>query len=112
MIRLVLAFALLIVSAPALANRNVWVNGLPLNWAHLAQLDHAHCGRIPNGSYWFDYRTGVWGYSGNPRPRGHIADNCHGGGAMAGHRLHRGAFGTYMSDGPCAFVNGVPVRRC
>lgn len=109
--RLILVCALLAVSAPALAHRHVWVNGVPVSPSHLAQLDRAHCGAIPDGSYWANYRTGIWGYNGNPRPIGHIADNCRQASAN-GHRLHRGAFGTYMSDGRCSFVNGVPVGRC
>ncbi len=109
--RILLLCVLLLAAAPAFAQRFVWVNGVRLGPAELAQLDAANCGYVPNGSYWFDSRTGVWGYWNNPRPQGHISDNCRGGGG-GDHQLRRGPFGTYMSDGRCSFVNGVPVGRC
>ncbi len=113
--RLVLLFILLVATVPAFAQRNVWVNGARMGPAELAQIDSAHCRYIPNGHYWFNYRTGVWGYWGDPRPQGHYSDNCRGGGRAGvggGPVLDRGPFGTYMSDGRCSFVNGMPVGRC
>jgi hypothetical protein len=111
---IVLAAALLALSTSALAQRNVWVNGQRMSSHQLSQLDRAHCGIVPNGGYWLNLRTGVWGYWNNPRPQGHIADNCgqRGSAVGSGHRLDRGPFGTYMSDGRCSFVNGVPVGDC
>ena len=112
--RLVLAAPLLAVSTSVLAQRNVWVNGQRMAAGQLSQLDRAHCGNVPDGRYRLNLRTGVWGYWNNPRPQGHIADNC-ARRASAGGRgpiLDRGPFGTYMSDGRCSFVNGVPVGDC
>jgi hypothetical protein len=113
--RLVLLFILLAAAAPALAQRYIWVNGERMGPASLAQIDAAHCRYVPNGRYWYNYQTGVWGYWGNPRPQGHVSDYCRAGGSArggGGHALDRGPFGTYMSDGRCSFVNGVPVGRC
>ncbi|MFM9882209.1 MAG: hypothetical protein ACKVQT_04215 [Burkholderiales bacterium] len=114
--RLVLLFILMVAAAPALAQRYVWVNGERMGPQALAQIDAAHCRHIPDGRYWFNYRTGVWGYWGNPRPQGHYSDHCRaGGGAVGGGGVpmnRRGPFGDYMSDGRCSFVNGVPVGRC
>ncbi len=112
--RLVLAAMLLALSTSAFAQRNVWVNGQRMSSQQLSQLDRAHCGQVPNGSYWLNLRTGVWGYWNNPRPQGHIADTCGRRSAAGGrgHILDRGPFGTYMSDGRCSFVNGIPVGDC
>jgi len=58
------------------AERYVLVNGERMSIPQIQALERARCGPIPNGSYWLDYRTGIWGYAGNPRPQGHISDNC------------------------------------
>ena len=54
--------------------RWVLVNGIPQNPIQLSTLDRYACTVIPNGSYWLDYNTGIWGYAGNPRPMGRIGD--------------------------------------
>lgn len=111
--RIALGCALLAASTSALAHRFIWVNGDRMGPAQIAQMDRLHCGMVPNGHYWFNHRSGIWGYRGDPRPRGHISDNCRRASAGgSGHVLDRGPFGTYMSDGKCSFVNGVPVGRC
>lgn len=56
--------------------RWVLVNGIPQNPIPLSTLDRYACTVIPNGSYWLDYNTGIWGYAGNPRPMGRIGDAC------------------------------------
>ena len=109
---LTLCAAMLATSTGALAQRSVWVNGQPMNAAQLDRLDRARCGQVPNGRYWLNVNSGVWGYWGNPRPQGHIADNCRAASGGGRHLLDRGPFGTYMSDGSCSFVNGVPVGNC
>jgi hypothetical protein len=60
------------------AGRYVIVNGDLLDQGEIDLLDNWHCGYIPNGNYWLEYSTGIWGYAGNPRPMGHIQDNCRG----------------------------------
>lgn len=111
---LALIVALLAVSPAAFADRYIWVNGQRMAPAQIAYLERLRCGPIPDGRYWLDTGSGIWGYAGNPRPQGHISDNCQraqaGGGGQAMNR--RGPFGDYMSDGQCSFVNGVPVGRC
>ena len=32
---------------------------------------------MPNGSYWLNTQTGLWGYAGNPMPQGYISDGCY-----------------------------------
>src|SRR5437763_16307790 len=54
----------------------VVVNGRVMNSQALATLDHAACQQVPNGYYWLDTSTGIWGYAGNPAPQGHISDGC------------------------------------
>ena len=71
--RIALAATLLVLSTAALAQRNVWVNGQRMGAGQLSQLDRAHCGFVPDGRYWLNLRSGVWGYWNNPRPQGHIA---------------------------------------
>jgi hypothetical protein len=65
-------------SGSAHAERYVVVNGQRLNMAQIVYLERVRCGPIPNGSYWLNPATGIWGYAGSPRPMGHIQDNCHG----------------------------------
>ncbi len=66
----------LIMSGVALGERWVVVNGIRLNPAQIQYLDNVACGLIPDGKYWLNLNTGVWGYAGNPRPMGYISDNC------------------------------------
>jgi len=60
----------------AYAERYMVVNGQRLSIPEIQYLERLHCGPIPNGRYWINLRTGLWGYERNPRPQGHIADNC------------------------------------
>ncbi len=77
-VALAFAAAFLAVSVPTIvqAQRLVVVNGRVMNQQALASLDRAACQQVPNGYYWLDTSTGVWGYAGNPAPQGHISDGC------------------------------------
>ena len=95
--------------------RLVIVNGEIMTPEQLAVLDQLSGGYVPNGSYWLNPYNGVWGYAGDPRPRGQIGGggaSGNGAGSTYSGTLDRGPFGTYMSDGNCGFVNGVPVGNC
>ena len=108
--------------------RMVIVNGQPLSPQELYVLDSMNGAHVPNGAYWLDFNTGVWGYAGDPTPRGIVGAGAgYGGGQAGGYgggnagaagsglyagQLDRGPFGTYMSDGNCSFVSGVPVGNC
>jgi hypothetical protein len=59
------------------AERYIVVNGQRMSQSQIAYLEQLRCGPIPNGHYWLDVRSGIWGYAGNPRPQGHITDNCY-----------------------------------
>lgn len=73
-----LVLAMLVATAGAAhAGRWVVVNGLPLNLAQIQVLEAISCGPIPNGDYWLDTNSGIWGYAGDPTPMGHIKDNCY-----------------------------------
>ena len=61
----------------AFAERFVVVNGQRLSTPEIQNLERVRCGPIPNGRYWLNMWSGVWGYEGNPRPQGHIRDNCY-----------------------------------
>lgn len=61
----------------AIAERFVIVNGQRLNQTQISYLEQLHCGPIPNGRFWLDWNTGIWGYSGDPTPQGRIQDNCY-----------------------------------
>lgn len=53
--------------APAYAvDRNVVVNGVSLSAAQILQLERLHGEYIPDGRYWLDVNTGIWGYEGGP----------------------------------------------
>jgi hypothetical protein len=75
-IRILIGALALALPQPAHAERYVLVNGERMSIPQIQALERARCGPIPNGNYWLDYRSGIWGYAGNPRPQGHIADNC------------------------------------
>ena len=70
---LALTFA---VTEAALAERFVFVNGARLSAADVASLDEVTCSSVPDGRYWLDFETGVWGYEGIPASQGFIWDNC------------------------------------
>ena len=61
--------------AASARGRYVVVNGQVLGPAAVARLDRAACARIPDGRYWIDMRSGVWGYEGGV-PQGRVGDNC------------------------------------
>lgn len=112
---LALAGAIVLSAGPSEAQqRFVVVNGALLSPEQLHVLDRMAGGHVPNGAYWIDPGSGIWGYAGDPTPRGRIAAPAAGQGGGTGYsgQLDRGPFGTYMSDGSCAFVNGVPVGNC
>ncbi|MBT0962927.1 hypothetical protein [Denitromonas iodatirespirans] len=77
--RLPLALILvgLIAAAPPVdaRGRYVVVNGQRLDTAAMARLDRAACLRVPDGRYWIDMRSGIWGYEGGA-PQGRVGDNC------------------------------------
>lgn len=68
---------MLSVSNAAYAERYVVVNGNRLSDTDIMILERWRCGPIPNGHYWLNFNTGIWGYAGDPRVRGHIMDNCY-----------------------------------
>ncbi len=109
------ALTLLTAGAPAEAQqRYVVINGVLMTPQDLYVLDQLAGGFVPNGNYWLNPNTGVWGYAGNPIPQGQLGAGGGGGGGGSNYSgdLDRGPFGTYMSDGNCSFVNGVPVGNC
>ena len=74
---LFISLSLLASSGPAPAQtRWLVVNGQRVSDIHAAQLDRLACREIPNGNYWLNPRTGVWGYAGNPRAQGVLGDAC------------------------------------
>jgi hypothetical protein len=56
------------------AERHVVVNGHRLSNRDIRSLERARSGPIPNGHYWLR-GDGVWGFAGDPRPRGRIGGN-------------------------------------
>lgn len=60
----------------AAAERFIVVNGKRLNPAEIRSLEQWTCTPVPNGRYWLNMQTGIWGYAGNPIPQGHISDRC------------------------------------
>ena len=72
----VISFLLFSFLGVAHAERYIIVNGQRLSIPEIQYLERIHCGPIPNGRYWLNIRTRIWGYEGNPRAQGHIKDNC------------------------------------
>jgi len=54
------------------AERYIIVNGHRLNDGEIELLERMHGGPIANGNYWLDPSPGLWGYAGNPQPKGYI----------------------------------------
>lgn len=72
-----LAIALCLTAAAASAqSRWVFLNGLRMSDAQVAELDRLQCVTIPNGAYWLNSRTGAWGYAGNPTVQGVLGERC------------------------------------
>ena len=69
-----LVFSSLLISAQAVA-RNVVINNQQMNAVQIQYLDQLSCTRVPDGSYWLDYNTGMWGYAGGGM-QGYISDQC------------------------------------
>jgi hypothetical protein len=57
--------------------RYVVVNGVRLGNNEIGFLEQLACGPIPNGVYWLNYNTGIWGYGNDPRPQGRLTGNCY-----------------------------------
>ena len=73
---LMILLSILLLRSAAYAERYVVVNGQRLSNPELQYLEQLHCGPVPNGRYWINLQTGIWGYEGNPRPQGYVGDNC------------------------------------
>ena len=95
---LILALCFMATSA-ARADRHVVVNGVRLSPALLSELDAWHCGPVPDGGYWLDLQTGIWGYAGHPISQGHVADNCGGSSSGGGSSSWNGNYGYGGQDG-------------
>jgi hypothetical protein len=74
---LVIAASLMSFVSEARAERYIIVNGQRMTLPQIAQLERIACTPIPNGNYWLNTTTGVWGYAGNTRPQGNIRDGCY-----------------------------------
>ena len=76
-ISLIICLVMFLSVGIAYAERYVVLNGQRLSIPAIQFLERIHCGPIPNGRYWLNMQTGLWGYERNPRPQGHIRDNCY-----------------------------------
>lgn len=64
-------------ASTAHAERYVVVNKQRLSNAEILELERRNCGPVVNGHYWYDANSGIWGYAGDPYPRGRLGDSCH-----------------------------------
>lgn len=55
--------------------RNVFVNSQRMSNAQLQYLDQLSCNYIPDGRYWLNTSSGMWGYAGGGA-QGYLGDNC------------------------------------
>lgn len=72
---LAIATALIVLASPALAGREIVVNGDAISTEEAADLDRLACARIPDGRYWLT-ENGAWGYEGNPYRMGFLGEQC------------------------------------
>lgn len=106
----VLAALIATAGTSALAQqRLIRLNGAILTDYQAYQLDNLAGTHVPNGAYWLDFETGLWGYEGNPTPQGRLDLRARS--TEPGYNV-RTPGGDLMSDGECAFVAGVPVGNC
>ena len=73
-IMMALVFSGLLISTQAVA-RNVVINNQRMSDVQLQYLDQLSCNYVPDGSYWLDVNTGMWGYAGGGM-QGYISDKC------------------------------------
>ena len=71
-----ISFLVFFVWSVAHAGRYVVVNGQRLSIPEIHYLEQLHCGPVPNGRYWINLQSGLWGFEGNPQPQGYVSDNC------------------------------------
>lgn len=72
---LTIVSTLLVMASPALADREVVVNGHLLSGEQASRLDSLSCTLIPDGRYWVA-PNGAWGYEGNPYRMGFVGEQC------------------------------------
>ncbi len=56
--------------------RQVTVNGFQLTAAEIQFMEQLHCGPIPDGQYWLNYHTGMWGDRKKAPAQAHISAPC------------------------------------
>jgi hypothetical protein len=66
----------LLSSGAALADREMVVNGHAMTPAQITEIERLACRTLPDGEYWLDTKSGVFGYVDNPRPQGRLRDSC------------------------------------
>ena len=59
-------FALFLGFSSVASARSVVVNGVLLGPVDIAVLQWIHGEYIPDGRYWLDFTSGIWGYEGGP----------------------------------------------
>ncbi len=79
---------------------NVWINGVRVDWDTLQMIEGLNCTSIPDGRYWLNPNTGVWGYADGPA-QGRLGDGCRG--RRGAPYYQSGAFGTTGSDGETSY---------
>ena len=67
----------LLLPGPAWAGRYVIINGQQMTAAQIRYLDRVSCTRVPDGAYWLDFQTDLWGYAGG-RAEGYVGALCRG----------------------------------
>ena len=85
--------------AAAQGGRQISINGVWQSPAQIEQAERAAGVRLPNGHYWYDAGSGLWGQLGGP-PLGRVR-GAQGGGGGGG----RYAGGDVGSDGRCSYFN-------
>ncbi len=79
------------VNASDAQSRQVIVNGVLLDAKTLLYLDRAVGGLVPDGAYWLDVATGIWGYAGDMTPQGQIGGGTYAQGSGVGEVYSGGA---------------------
>src|SRR5262249_52851397 len=90
--------------------RNVFVNGVSLETDVVMALEGMYRTRVPDGGYWYDRVSGVWGFEGGPG-MGQMQPGLMLGGPMRAD-ASRGNTGVFVNGRQLHLLDVLALRQC